>query len=148
MKFNARTLIFIRKNGRMTQQEVADKLCLNLNTIQAWEYAKSTPNPRNRARLAELFQIEPHIFSYSDADFYNYIMQHIHPAEFPLVVRELFNDFWELGKLPVEDRALKRVAIFDRLLPLMHQGHQANLDEATEAQIKDEELIRNASPYD
>lgn len=109
---------------------------------------RSTPNPRNRAALAELFQIEPHIFSYSDSDFYNYIMQHIHPAEFPLIVRSLFSSFWELQNLSVEDRILKQIAIFDRLMPLMHQGHQANLDAATEAQIKDEELIRDASPYD
>ena len=33
MNFNARTLIFIRKNGRMTQQEVADKLAISERVI-------------------------------------------------------------------------------------------------------------------
>lgn len=148
MKFNARTFIFIRRNARMPQQEIAEKLGVSERTIQHWEAGRSTPNPRNRAALSELFQIEPHIFSYSDAEFYNYIMQHVHPAGFPLIVRSLFSSFWQLQQLPAKDAVLKQLAIFDRLMPLMHQGHQANLHEATAAQIADEELIRDASPYD
>lgn len=148
MKFNARTFIFIRENARLTKTEVAEKLALSRKTIEAWEQGKSSPNPRNLKALAELFQVEPDIFSYSDSAFYNYILQHVHPAEFPLVVRSLLCAYWELGKLPVADRVLKKCAIFDRLLPLMHQGHDATLDEPTEAQFADEELIYDASPYD
>lgn len=150
MKFNARTLIFIRDTRRMSQAEVADKLGVSRKTVNAWETGKSSPNARNLKALAELLQAHIDVFFCSDADFYKYLMQHIHPAEFPLVIRELLNAYWELGKLPVAERVLKRCAIFDRLLPLMYQGHDSYMDEPTEAQfeIAEEELIYDASPYD
>ena len=148
MKFNARTFILIRKSAHLSKQELANKLAISPRTIECWEQQESTPNPKNVKALAEVFEVEAEVFSYSDADFYKYILQFIHPAEFPLIIRDLFDDFWELNALPVSDRILKQIAIFDRLLPLMHQGYVANLDEPTAAQLAGEELIRNASPYE
>ena len=151
MKFNPRTFVFIRESQQLTKQALADKLSISRKTIEAWELEKSRPNPRNLQALADLLEVDVEIFRFSDADFYNYLMQHIHPAEFPLLIRDLFCEYYKLDKdkeISTKDRILSKLAIFDRLMPLLHQGHQANLDEATEAQIKTEDLIRNASPYD
>lgn len=147
MKFNVRTFIFVRENARMTKKGLAKKLGISPRTIECWEQQESRPNPKNLKALAEVFEVEAEVFSYSDADFYKYILRFIHPAEFPLIIRDLFNDFWELQELPVADRILKQVAIFDRLLPLMRDGLLQSLqprDEPTAAQLADEALIRGA----
>lgn len=151
MKFNPRTFVFIRESQQLTKQALADKLSISRKTIEAWELEKSRPTRRNLQALAELLEVDVEIFLFSDADFYKYLMQHIHPAEFPLMIRDLFSEYYRLDKdeeISTKDRVMTKLAIFDRLLPLLHQGHQANLDEPTAAQIKNEELIRNASPYD
>lgn len=151
MKFNPRTFIFIRESQNLTKTELAHKLSISRKTIEAWESEKSAPNRKNIQAVSDLLEVDIEVFRYSDADFYNYLMQHIHPAEFPLLIRDLFCEYYRLDKdkeISTKDRVMSKLAIFDRLLPLLHQGHQANLDEATDAQIKDEELIRDASPYD
>ncbi len=151
MKFNARTFIFIRETQGLNQKELAEKLELLPKTLSAWETEKQTPFRRNLQRAAEVLNAHVEVFRLSDSDFYKYLMQHIHPAEFPLLIRDLFSEYYRLDRdkdLNSRERILTKLAIFDRLVPLLHQGHTANLDEATEAQIANEELIRNASPYD
>lgn len=53
------TLTAARINAGLKQQEVADKLGIQVGTINRWENNKTIPNAKQFIALCNLYQIQP-----------------------------------------------------------------------------------------
>lgn len=56
MEFGAK-LIQLRRERRMTQQELAEQLCVSRQAVSRWEQMLSEPSTENLTRLGKIFSI-------------------------------------------------------------------------------------------
>ena len=54
-EMNINDIRSLRKGAGMTQEELADKLGVAVNTVSRWEKGRFIPNPKYIKRMAEMF---------------------------------------------------------------------------------------------
>lgn len=47
----------LRRAQRMTQEQLADELNVDVSNVQRWEYGETEPRERNKQRVADFFGV-------------------------------------------------------------------------------------------
>lgn len=58
-KIQGNNVLFYRSLKKISQQELADKLAVDINTVYQWERQGKQPQPANAIQLCEFFKTEP-----------------------------------------------------------------------------------------
>ena len=57
----------LRKKNNMTQDELAEKLCVTRQAVSSWENGKTEPDVETLTRLAEIFDVSVEYIIYGKA---------------------------------------------------------------------------------